>query len=427
MDEEFDVIVIGAGPAGCAAAIRLAQGGANVLLVERGEEPGMKNISGGVLWGNDVDALLPKWRDEAPLQRSIEEKRIAFLTKDSSFSMGLKSSWSIPCGYSVLRVKFDNWFARKAEEAGATLVTGIPIERLAFEGGKVCGVSESGEITRSKAVIIADGANSRITLESGLRDDIDIAHAALGIKEVISLPQEKIEDRFALRDGSGFACEYVLGFIDGVKAGGFLYTNLDSVSLGTVVNLESLGGKNVYSHDIVESFKEHPSIAPLIEGGKIAEYSAHLVPEGGIRMMPPLFGNGFLVCGDAAGFCFSNGLVLQGMNYAIASGIMAADTLREAKEKGDYAERTLSAYKSRLEKSYVLSDFKRFSDVGKVTWNSRMYTHYPQFIEAVFRSIMKEEGNPKKKMRYLINESRKKVGLGMYDMVRDALSGGLRL
>lgn len=427
MEPDFDVIVIGGGLAGCAAATRLAKGGMNTLLIERAEDAGSKNISGGVLWGNDLDTLLPRWREEAPLQRSIEEKRIAFLTHDSSFSMGLKSVWESPCGYSVLRVKFDNWLSRKAEEAGATLVTGIPVRNLATENGKVCGVIESGEVTSAKAVVLADGANSRITMDSGLRGPLSLHHVGVGIKEVISLPKEKIEDRFGLTGSKGFSSEFVLGFIDGVKAGGFLYTNIDSVSLGVVVNLESLKGKNVYSHDIIELFKEHPSIAPLVEGGRLVEYSAHLVPEGGIHMMPPLFGDGYLVCGDAAGLCFSNGLVLQGMNYAIASGIMAAETLLEAKERNDYSRRTLSVYRDRLEGSYVLSDFKRFSDVGKVTWNPRMYTHYPQFLEATFRDIMKEDGRPKKKMRTILNDSRKKVGLGLFDLLRDAISGGLRL
>ncbi len=192
---------------------------------------------------------------------------------------------------------------------------------------------------------------------------------AIGVKEIIKLGEEKINERFNLRGGkSGFAGEYVLGFLpEGVKAGGFLYTNKDTVSLGVVVSMKDLRKNgSTYSFDIIEEFAEHPYIAPMIEGGKVEEYSAHLVQEGGIQGVPKLYGNGYMIAGDAAGFSFSNGLVLQGMNYAIASGIAAAETAIEAKSKNNFSEEALAAYRERLMNSFVLRDLLDFrGDTGR--------------------------------------------------------------
>jgi len=91
-----------------------------------------------------------------------------------------------------------------------------------------------------------------------------------------------------------------------------------------------------HTYDIIEQFKEHPSIAPLIDGGTVAEYGAHMIPEGGLEMVPKLFGDGYMIVGDSAGFGFSNGLVLQGMNYAFLSGILAGEAAVEAKSRNDF-------------------------------------------------------------------------------------------
>ena len=125
MADDFDAIVVGAGMAGCPAAIRLAQGGANVLLVERGAEAGTKNLSGGLLWGNDLARILPNWWREMPVERHIVRKRFGVLTADSAASFDLEEgSWATEpyAAHTVLRSRTDSWLAKKAEEAGATVV-----------------------------------------------------------------------------------------------------------------------------------------------------------------------------------------------------------------------------------------------------------------------------------------------------------------
>ena len=391
---KYDVIVIGAGFAGCCAAAKLSKAGLKTLLIERASDPGTKNISGGVLWGNELDDVFPNWRKEAPLERYIDRKKLAFLSADSAFAIDYQNyKWRREPhnGYSILRTKFDEYLAKKTEEQGAILITGIPIEKLAWKDGRVVGVIESGEVTYGECVIIADGANSRVTLNEGLqkhgKSRFEFHEMAIGLKEVIKLPRDKLEERFNCKNKNGVAMECVLGFLENnVMAGGFLYTNLDTISLGVVINIASLFGTGLYSYDIIERFRTHPYINDLLSDGELIEYSAHLVPEGGYKMVPKVYGNGYLITGDAAGFCFSNGLVLQGMNYAALSGKLAAETVIEAYSIGDFSEKTLKLYKRKLDSSMVMKDLKNFENVSKITWNPRMYNDY----NIKYRDIIKD-------------------------------------
>ena len=417
---EFDAILVGAGTAGSAAAIRLAANQRNVLLVEKSDPPGSKNVSGGVLWGNDLAGILPDWESTAPLERFVESKSVAFLTKESKISIDFstKKFEAKKTGYTVLRTKFDQWLAKKAKDAGATVASGITVDRLAFEGDRVIGVEQDGDIITGNTVILAEGANPRVAIDSGIRKPLDDHDVAIGVKEVIKLPEQTINDRFNLTGKAGFACEYVLGFGSGVHAGGFLYTNRDSISIGAVISMKSLREKNsIYSYDIIEQFTGHPFIAPLIAGGRVEEYSAHLVIEGGLSSVPRLYGNGFMVTGDGAGFSFSNGMVLQGMNYAIASGIMAADTAQDAKKSGDYSAKTLSRYEERLKDSYVLKDMYNFNGIQNITWSPLVQEKFPDLLESLMLSMFMEEGKPKKHMSKILRESMSSVGLSTTQMM----------
>ncbi len=418
---EFDAIVVGAGPAGSAAAIRLASKEQNVLLVEKSDPPGSKNVSGGVLWGHDLTNVIPDWEKTAPVERFVGTKSVAFLTKESKIGIDFstKKFENQKTGYTVLRTKFDQYLAKKAKDSGAMVASGITVDKLAFDNEKVIGIEQNGDVITADTVILAEGANPRVAIESGLRKPLNDHDTAIGVKEVIKLTEPIINDRFNLTGKSGFACEYVLGFLEGgVHAGGFLYTNKDSISLGAVISMKSLRQNNqTYSFDIIEQFKEHPFIAPLIEGGRVEEYSAHLVVEGGLQSVPKLYGDGFMVAGDGAGFSFSNGMVLQGMNYAIASGIQAADTFIDAKNSGDYSSNALSKYKSRLKESYVLRDLHTFNGISELTWSPFMHEKLPEVLENTMLGLFMEEGVPKKHMSKILRESMAKSGLSTSEML----------
>ncbi len=428
MSDEFDAIVVGAGMAGCAAAIRLAQGGANVLLLERGSEPGAKNLSGGVLWGHDLDRIVPDWRREMPLERHLVRKRFGFLTADDSVAFDFEdASWRKEpyAAHTVLRARTDAWLAKQAEAAGATVVASVPVDSLLWDGSRAKGVVQAGEPMTAPVTILADGANSRLALGTPIRPASRLAGEAteLGIKEVYRLDASVLEERFGLEPGEGHAEEWVAGiFPPGVMAGGFLYTNRDTISLGLIVNVASLLGKGVYAHDMVERFKQHPAILRRLRGGELVEYGAKLISSGWASRPSAFHGDGWMVAGDAAGFVFANGIVIQGMNYAVRSGLEAAETALAAKAAGGASPSRLREYDRRLEASGILADFREFAGMDRVKWNPRMYTAYPRFAGALFHALMTESGKPKRHLRQMLRSAQREAGLSTPTLVRDALA-----
>lgn len=430
----FPCIVVGAGMAGCAAALRLRQKGIDVLLVERADEAGAKNLSGGILWGDDWSEVLPDWKAEMPVERPVSNKKVGFLGAETAFVVDYhdESMKEDTVGYAVLRAKTDPYLLKKCREAGVTVVTGVLVEDLYKENGAVRGVVTKGEVTTADVVIVADGANSRLTLTGDLRHGqkvLDPHHYALGVKEVLKLDRKVMEDRFHIGEDGGMAGEFVVGRKDGVMAGGFLYTNHDTISLGVVINLATLPsekGNELSSHDIMEEFRLHPYIQKLTKDAELVEYGAHLVPEGGYQAFSELYADGVLVVGDAAGFCFSNGIVIQGMNYAVRSGIAAADAVEHALKKGDASAVTLHKYESLLEQRGVISDFKRFRNVGKFLWNPRLFQKYPDFMAHLFRGILTAEG-PKKKMKNHLFDAMDKAGVKKRELMSDAVTAGANL
>jgi electron transfer flavoprotein-quinone oxidoreductase len=427
MADDFDAIVVGAGMAGSAAAIRLAQGGANVLLLERGAEPGAKNLSGGVLWGHDLDRVLPNWWHEMPVERHLVRKRFGFLTKESAVAFDFEDArWRAEpyVGHTVLRARTDAWLAQQAEKAGATLVPSVPVERLNWEGARVHGIVQGGETMTAPVTIVADGANSRLSLGTPIRPDPRLSGEAteLGMKEVYRLDERTIEERFNLGSGEGHAEEWVAGiFPPGVMGGGFLYTNRDTISVGLILNLQSLFGRGVYSHDLMEQFKLHPTIAARLKGAELVEYGAKLISSGWASRPSAFHGDGWMIAGDAAGFVFSNGIVIQGMNYAVRSGLEAAETALAAKTAGASGAVQLAEYDRRLEATSVLPDFRDFASLDRVKWNPRIYSAYPGFATELFRSMMTETGAPKRHLRDLLRAARKSSGLSNLKLVRDGL------
>lgn len=427
MADDFDAIVVGAGMAGCSAAIRLAQGGSNVLLVERGAEPGTKNLSGGLLWGNDLARILPHWWREMPVERHIVRKRFGILTSQSAVSFDLEEGgWNAEpyAAHSVLRSRTDSWLAKKAEEAGATVVASVPVDRLNWDGSRVHGIVQSGETMTAPVTILADGANSRLSLGTPIQPNPRLSPESteLGIKEVFRLDRSVIEDRFQIAGDEGHAEEWVAGlFPTGVMGGGFLYTNRDTLSLGIIVRIQSLYGRNTYSQELIERFKLHPAIARRLKGAELVEYGAKLVPGGWASRPAAFHGDGWMVAGDAAGFVFSNGIMIQGMNYAIRSGLEAAETALASKAAGDPSARKLEEYDKRLEATGILPDFRGFAGLDRVKWNPRIYSLYPRFATELLRTMMGESGSPKRSARRVLIAVQRAAGVKTTTLLRDGV------
>jgi electron transfer flavoprotein-quinone oxidoreductase len=427
MGDDFDAIVVGAGMAGCSAAIRLAQGRANVLLLERGAEPGSKNLSGGVLWGHDLDRILPHWSREMPVERHLVRKRFGFLTKDRAVSFDFEDAgWRREpyVAHTVLRARTDAWLAKQAEAAGATVVPSVPVERLNWEGSRVHGIVQGGETMTAPVTILADGANSRLALGTPIRPNARLSGDAteLGMKEVYRLDPAVIQDRFGVGPDEGHAEEWVTGiFPPGVMGGGFLYTNRDTLSVGLILNIQSLFGKGVYSHDLMEQFKLHPTIAGRLRGAELVEYGAKLISSGWASRPAAFHGDGWMVAGDAAGFVFSNGLTIQGMNYAVRTGLEAAETALTAKKAGAASAGQLAEYDRRLAATNVISDFRDFERMDRVKWNSRFYSVYPKFAAELFGAMFTERGGPKQPVRRLLRKAQKAAGIPTHVLVKDGV------
>lgn len=425
MADDFDVIVVGAGMAGAAAAIRLARDGTNVLLVERAPEAGSKNLSGGVLWGRDLDRILPGWSEEMPLERHVVRKRFGFLAKGGEVSFTFEDpAWKEPPyrSFTVLRARTDAWLVHQAEQAGATVVTGVPVERLLWEGHRARGIVQEGTPMTAPVTIVADGANSRLTLGSPIRPNPRLGEESteLGIKETYRLSESEIERRFSVGPGEGHAEEWVAGHLpSGVMGGGFLYTNRDTISLGLIVNIASLKRPAVPSHELIEQYRLHPAIQSRLKDAELVEYGAKLISSGWASRPAAFHGDGWMVAGDAAGFVYSNGIVVQGMNYAVRSGIAAAETALGARAAHDASAARLSEYDRRLEESGLLADFRDFESMDRVKWNPRFYTSYPETLVALFHALMSEDGKPKRHIRDIMREARRRSGLSWMTLAKD--------
>jgi electron transfer flavoprotein-quinone oxidoreductase len=420
MDEKFDCIIVGGGIAGLSAAMVLARAGKRFLLVERGEFCGAKNVSGGVLWGTDLAELVPEYwlDDEAGYERFVNHRRLTFIDEQSSFSLDFKSQHFNETPYSgltVLRARFDNWLAGKVEDAigegpvpdESFLATNILVERVLMENGRVVGIEAGGEAFHADCVIIAEGVNNLLTRQIGLeRDYVPADHVMVGVKEVIRFDQKTLEDRYQLTSRSGMSNEFVGFASGGVEGGGFLYTNRESVSIGLVLAMKDLREKGKAPHDLLNAFKAHPAIADQLAGGEEIEYSAHVVSDGNMKGLPrEIYADGVMIAGEAAHLLLNAGKAIQGMDYAMRSGMLAAESAIDAMADGDFAASSLKRYRDRLEESYVLKDMNNFQDAVNLLHSPAMYDTVPRVVCDFGRRFFTVAGEPMPKTRQQLSEA----------------------
>jgi len=269
---------------------------------------------------------------------------------------------------------------------------------------------------------VADGANSLLTEKAGFRKELSPSNISVAAKEVLALPSETIDQLFDLKDNEGLAHLFLGECTRGVEGGGFLYTNKSSLSIGVVTKLSALQRGKISIADLLEDFKTQPLIANKIKNATLKEYSGHLIPEGGFKALPKLYGNGILFTGDAAGFICSTGLTLEGMNFAITSGLAAARTVLRAKEKGDFSEGQLAHYQELLEKSFVLKDLRTFRRAPGFLSNPRLYELYPSLVCEIAGRIYRVNGEPRKNILSVVREETKgKISMGR--LIKDVIQG----
>ncbi len=430
--EKFDAIVVGAGPAGSSAALAMARAGLQVALIERGEYPGAKNVSGAALYAPNILAdLLPNYWEEAPVERYLTRRVVTFLGHEAATSLDFRTNAfsELPYnGFTILRPKFDRWLASKAEQAGALLITSTVVDDLLYKGEQVVGVRcrrENGDLY-APVVIAADGANSFLAKKAGLQKEFHASEMTLGVKEVLRLDAHTIEERFNLNGDEGMTNEYVGEASGEVKGGGFLYTNRDTLSIGVVTQIASLAEKRQRAYALLDQFKKHPAVAPLVRDAATIEYSAHMIPEGGWAMLPKLSRAGLMVVGDAAGFVFAAGLFLEGINFAIASGLAAAATAQQAHADSDFSAESMAGYRRRLEANFVLKDMKSFRHTAAFVNNERLQNVYPDLICKTAENVFRSNGKPRRKVGRVVYDTMKgKVPL--LTLLRDGWEAGRAL
>jgi electron transfer flavoprotein-quinone oxidoreductase len=403
MDEMFDVAIVGAGPAGISAACILAENGAKVVVLERGEYPGAKNMFGGVLYGHDLSRILPDYvQRNCPIERSIVESRIWYLSKDGGFSVAYRDRAFLEerrnNAFTVGRAKFDRWFAEQARVKGALIVSATVVTDLLRDSvGRVIGVKTDraeGDL-HAKVVLLADGVNSPLATKTGFRPEVKPEHVALAVKETVSLPEEVIEERFGVAPGDGVTTEILGDITWGMNGVAFLYTDKNAIALGIGANLADFARHKARPYEMLESLKAHPMVAPLIKGGKPKEYLAHWLPEAGYDAMPQLCGDGFLIAGDSA--MLFNALHREGTNLAMTSGKFAAEAILEAMKKQDFSRRGLQGYVQRLQDSYVLKDLKKYRRFPSFLENHKeLFTSLPHLTGLAAREMLTVSGIPKK-------------------------------
>src|SRR4030088_54928 len=367
-EEKFDAVVIGAGPAGTAAALTMAKGGLQVALLERGQKPGSKNVMGGILYNHYLEEIVGDAWKQAPLERPIIEERRWMMTPEAYIGLDYKNlrNREHPHSFSVLRAKFDAWFAEQAEKAGAMVVAETVVDRLIVKNNRVVGVATGrGDDLYCEVVIVCEGIGLgsgllEKTLINGqpLRRKLRPNEVAMAVKEVMQLEPRLIEERFNCDPGDGCTIECFGDSTMGMAGFMFIYTNKDTLSVAGGALLSQFNTTLRSPNDLMEHFKNHPAVKPLLRGAETVEYLAHLIPEGGYRGIPKVYWTGSLVCGDAA--MLSNPVHREGSNLAMVSGKLAGETVIHAKETGDFSERRLRDYKGLLDASWIMADMRKY-------------------------------------------------------------------
>lgn len=362
--DKVECIVVGAGPAGSACALSLARKGIETVLVERGQAPGDKNVASFVLFTPVLRELIPDFEEDAPLERLVNDQSFVYLSQSDfqQFRVRFQRHADRRLAYTAYRSKFDAWFAEKAREAGAELLTNVLVTDLLMEDGRVMGIKVGEEELMADVVVGADGIHTVVGRQAGLVDD-DIRTYLLGVKEVLDLEPDVIEERFQVEKGKGTIYETVGYPVDDITGASTIYTNNDSLTVAIFGWIDAIKERGIDMHDRLQQFKEHPFIHSLVKDAKLREYQAHIISNGGRLDLSDLYCDGALLCGEAGGF---NDFMYIGVPPGMLSGVMAANTVEYARKKGDYSAETLREYISFLEKTSLL----------RLLYNSRRASKY---------------------------------------------------
>ncbi len=370
-----DVLIVGAGPAGLGAAIRLAELGKaagrplEIAVIEKAKEVGAHTCSGAVMDPKALRELVPDFEAQgAPIEGPVEEDLVWFLTENECAPLGFLPPSLRQHGNVILSLsQLVRWLGKRAESLGVNVFAGFPAVDVRSEAGRVVGVRtgdkgidkhgerkasfEPGVDIQAKVTIVGEGPRGSLTRilrdRFGLAKDRAPEVFATGVKEIWELPPGSTHRGRVVHTMGWPLPPETFG-------GGFIYTmSRDRIDLGFVTGLDY---RDPFTdpHRNLQLLKTHPKIRAILEHGKLVEYGAKTIPEGGWEAVPKLQMPGALLVGDSAGFL--DGQRLKGVHLALKSGMLAAETAFEALQKDDVSEKALSAYTERVEASYIKAE-----------------------------------------------------------------------
>ena len=367
--EHYEAIVVGCGPGGAAAAARLADHGIETLVLERGVEAGSKNVSGGLIYAEEsapytIDDLFPDFREEAS-ERPITEYYIHNVAGNSVKTYDLQDLHEHDTAWcdAVLRRRMDSWLEKRVHErtseTGGGVLTDVRVNGLLRENGRVVGVT-CDELDPIKAdfIVAADGVNSGLARDAGLMDWEEPDEWFQGVKAVVDMDPDAVDERFSIGADEGVAHLFSGDLFQDVRGGGFLYTNEDSLSIGTVFHLDSLVAERAEPHELLDSLLTHPLLAGWFREEYVErEYAAKLVPDSKKVAHRDPYRDRLVLVGDAAGQMQAQGPIIKGMNHAVTAGALAADAFAVSRGNAD-PETAGRRYAQMLEDSGTMSKLR---------------------------------------------------------------------
>ncbi|MCE4612613.1 MAG: FAD-dependent oxidoreductase [Desulfurococcales archaeon] len=394
--ERFDVIVVGAGPAGCAASYMLAKSGFKVLLLERGRGPGSKELYGGRIYAQPLRDVWPDLDKKAPIHRWVTKERFSFTWGSRVVTLEYRVGRSV--SFTTYLPEMAKWMADRATEAGALLVDEVVVDDIVVRDGRVVGVRSGTDFLRADVVIDAEGVN-RILLEKlGLAERLDPGKVAIGAKEVLRVGEGAINDRLGLSKKEGLAWLVAGDVTEGVPGGGFIYTMKDTISVGIVLHVgraveaAEKGFLRTSIHGMVEKLRLHNYFKQIWGDADVVEYGGHLTIEGGLGLVPKkLYMDGFLVVGDAAGLLLNTGYTIRGVDFAVTSGKLAAETVVEAFNVGGPTEENLSVYESKLKSSFVWRELVKHRGISEIMSDPYYFTVLPALLTSLLKKLFEAD------------------------------------